>query len=225
MSKLNALKEKLAPLLAKISEKADKIAFLRKWREKRKAAGAAVDGAGSPKDPTSLGSIYREGSTLTRVQVILFFVFLAISIVSAGSLVKKVLLKMKTSSEHEKLKSEYSQELVKVQQKHQEKAEMISLGQFLAKAWVGPQKGDAKLSVDLWIRVSDPKAAAVVNGKTAMFHDKATDALDLLYREKVNLLTDDGKAKARAKLKEMIGQSLPEGTLVEEVFIQNLVVQ
>ncbi len=89
MSKLNALKEKLSGLQAKLSEKADKIAFFRKWREKKAAASVtAGDKAQASGDPASLGAIYREGSTLTRAQVILFFVFLVISVVSAGSLAK-----------------------------------------------------------------------------------------------------------------------------------------
>lgn len=223
MSKLNALKEKLAALRAKVAEKADKIAFFRKWREKRAAAAGGQGQA--PSNATSIGSIYREGSTLTRAQVILFFVFLVISVVSAGSLAKKVLVKLKTSGEHEKIKAEYSQGFAEVQRKHLEKAEMIALGQFTANAWVGPPKGEAMMSVDLWIRVSDPKAAAAVNGRTAVFHDKALDALDVLFREKVSLLSEAGKARAREKLKEFLGQSLPEGTSVEEVYIQNLVVQ
>ena len=226
MSKLTVLKEKLAGLQAKLSEKADKIAFFRKWREK-KAAAPAPAGAQTPgdTDSASLGAIYREGSTLTRAQVILFFVFIVISVVSAGSLAKKVLVKLKTSGEHEKIKAEYTQGFAEVQRKHLEKAEMIALGQFTANAWVGPPKGEGMMSVDLWIRVSDPKAAAAVNGRTAVFHDKAMDALDSLFREKVSLLTEPGKARAREKLKEALGQSLPHGTAVEEVFIQNLVVQ
>ena len=226
MSKLNALKEKLAELKAKLSEKADKIAFFRKWREKRTAASSAEGSkAAHEANAASLGVIYREGSTLTRAQVILFFVFLVISVVSAGSLAKKVLVKLKTSGEHEKIKAEYSQGFAEVQRKHLEKAEMIALGQFTANTWVGPPKGAAMMSVDLWIRVSAPEAAAAVNGRTVVFHDKAMDALDSLYREKVSLLTEAGKMRAREKIKGALGQSLPHGTSVEEVYIQNLVVQ
>lgn len=225
MSKLNALKEKLNGLQAMLSEKSDKIGFIRKWREKRAAAAVPGNAATKAASPTSLGTIYREGSTLTRAQVLLFLVFAVISVVSAGSLAKKIAVKLKSSGEHEKIKTEYSQEFAEVKRKSLEKAEMISLGQFTAKAWGGNAKGDSMMSVDLWIRVSDPQGAAHVNSKTAIFHDKTMEALNELHKDKVNLLTETGKDRAREKLKEQLGQALPHGSRVEEIFIQNLVLQ
>lgn len=222
MSKLNALKEKLSGLQAKLAEKADKIGFIKKWRATRAATSPA---AASPADPASLGAIYREGSTLTRVQVIIFFILAVTAAVSAGSLALKLAAKLKSSGEHEKIKAEYAHEFAEVKRKNAEKAEMIALGQFTSNAWVGPPQEKAMMSVDLWIRVSDPKAASAVNDRTAVFHDKATEALNELFVGKVSLLSEEGKSRARELLKSKLNSALPHGSSVDEVYIQNLTVQ
>lgn len=223
MSKLDAFKEKLSSLKTQASEKADKIEFVRKLKEK--LAARSANASSKPPDPTSLSAIYKEGTTLTRAQVLLFLVLAVISIVSAGSLAKKILVKLKTSSEHEKIKAEYSHELSELKRKSEEKAELVALGQFSANAWVGPPRNEALMSVDLWVRVSDTKAAALVEDQSSIFHDRAAEAFYSLYKEQVNLLTEEGKAKAREKLKASLTKAMPHGSAVEEVFIHNLIVQ
>ncbi len=222
MSKLNALKEKLAGFKAQVAEKADKIAFIKRWREKRQVAPKTEPplALGNP----SIGTIYREGSTFTRLQVILFVVLSLVAFVSAGSVGVRLAGKLRSSSEHEKVKEDITHEFAEVQRKHLEKAEMLALGQFTTNAYTGPGK-QQMMNIDLWIRVSDPEAASLVNSRTAVFHDKTMDALNSLYMEKVSLLSEQGKNQAREKIRESLGEALPKGHSVEEVFIQNLVFQ
>ena len=86
MSKLNEIIEKIKGLQTQLSEKVDKITFIKKWREKR-------TGAAKKLDPTSLSAIYREGSTGTRIQVLVIYAFLFVALISAGSLVRKIIIK------------------------------------------------------------------------------------------------------------------------------------
>jgi flagellar basal body-associated protein FliL len=80
------------------------------------------------------------------------------------------------------------------------------------------------MSIDLWVKVSDPSSAAVVNGRNEVFREKTIDALNDLFSRKVNLLEEAGKAEAKTKIRDALNTALPAGK-VEEVFIQNLVVQ
>lgn len=223
MSKLDALKDKLNGVKATLAEKADKIAFIKSWREKA-AASAGSPAAAKPRNPYSLSSIYKEGSTFTRLQVLMVLVLSLTALASTGILVKKIAGKLKSTSEHEQIKQDYSNELSEMKRKHLEKAEMLALGQFTTNAYAG--EGEVKMmTIDLWIRVSDPSTAAVVDGNSTVFHDKAMGALSALYVNKVNLLTEEGKNRAKNEIKAALGEALPAGHSVEEVFIQNLMLQ
>ncbi len=221
MPNLSALKDKFSGLKAKLVEKTDKIAFIKKWREKSAAADA---NAAKYASPHSLSRIYREGSTGTRLQVLAFYFFALVALVSVGSLLKKVSGKLRSSQANEELKKDYSNELAEMQRKALEKAEMISLGQFTANAYVGPPQETRMMSVDLWVKVSDPDVAAVINAKNDLFRDKTVDALNNLFAAKVNLLTGEGKSAARDRIKESLNTALSKGK-VDDVFIENLIVQ
>ncbi len=223
MSKLDALKEKWGGIKAKLAEKTDKIAFIKAWKDKQAAAAQAAPTAAKPRNPLALGTIYSEGNTLTRIQVILFVLLVAIALVSAGKLAKKLAGKLKSTAEHEQIKQDYSSELAEIKRKSQEKAEMVSLGQFTTNAYAPGEK--KMMSIDLWVRVSDPEAAALVDRRSSEFHDKAMSALNGLYLGKVNLVTENGKTQAKERLKESLNAGMPEGRRVEEVFIQNLTLQ
>ena len=223
MLNLNALKDKLGGLKAKLAEKTDKIAFLKNWRERR-ATKQPSGAAGKPSDPHSLNAIYREGTTGTRLQVIAFYLFILVALVSAGSLAKKIAVKLRFSTEHEKLKQDYTHELAEAKRKVLERAEILSLGEFTANIYVGAPAETKMMSVDLWIKVSDPEVAALVNSRIGMFHDRTTEALNALFVSKVNLLQEEGKVLAKEKIRNSLNSALHHGR-VEEVFIQNFVVQ
>jgi len=223
MSKLNAVREKLAGLRAQLAEKADKIAFIKTWREKRAADTAS--GQTKPTDAHSIASIYRDGSTFTRLQVILFACLALVALASSTSLIIKMASKLRSSTENEHLKKDYSNELAEVKRKSLEKVEMLSLGQFTTNAYMDESKGTKMMSIDLWIRVSDPEAASMVENRAAVFHDKTMDALNELYMNKISLISAQGKEEARQNIRKALTDALPKGHSVEEVFIQNLVFQ
>ena len=221
MSKLDALKEKLSGLGAKLGEKTDKVGFIRSWKEKRaKAIPAALKAA----DPHSLAAIYREGGTGTRLQVLAFYLFVVVAVVSAGSLFKKVAGKMRSSPANDQLVTDITHEFSESKRKHDENAQMLALGQFTTNIYVGPPEDAQIMSIDLWIRVSDPKTAATVSDRNEVFREKTMDALNDLFVGKVNLLLEEGKVQAKEKIRSSLNTALKVGK-VEEVFIQNLVVQ
>jgi flagellar basal body-associated protein FliL len=221
MSKLDAVKEKLATLRARLGEKTDKIGFLRTWKEKRAKAAAAGPKAA---DPHSLSAIYRDGSTGTRLQVIAFYLFVLIAVVSAGSLVKKIVVKMRSTAANDEMRKDISQAVTDLTRKKVEEAEMLALGQFTTNIFTGEAAGAKLMNIDLWIRVSDPGTATLVNTRNEVFREKTMDALNDLYVRKVNLLSAEGKTEAREKIRSSLNSALKHGK-VEEVFIQNLVVE
>jgi flagellar basal body-associated protein FliL len=220
MPNLNALKEKLTSLKAALVEKTDKIATLRSWREKNAAPDAAAKGP----SPHSLGAIFREGATGTRLQVLAFYLFILVALVSAGSLMKKLADKMRSSDANEQLRKDYSHEFSEAARKAKEKNDILALGQFTANAYTSSKEEAKMMRLDLWIRVSDPETAATINAKNALFRDRTMGALHDLFTEKKSLLGEAGKAEAREKIRETLNASLQKGR-IEEVFIQNLVIE
>ncbi|HEY8279000.1 MAG TPA: flagellar basal body-associated FliL family protein [Bdellovibrionota bacterium] len=218
MPNLSVLKDKLSALKAKLVEKTNQIGFIRARREK------AQETETKAQDPHSLAAIYREGGVLTRLQVIAFYIFVLVALVSAGSLIKKVAGKIRSSDANEQLKQDYSNEFAEARRKALEKVDLLSLGQFTTNVYVGPPQGTMMMNIDLWVRVNDPDAAAMINNKGAMFHDKTLDALNDLFVGKVNLLSEEGKLKARERIRAALNTLLKKGQ-VEDVFIHNLVAQ
>lgn len=214
MSRLDAIKEKLASVRTKVLEKTDKIAFLKKWKEKTPEKAAS---------PHSLGEIYRHGGTGTRFQVLLVFVFLSAALAATGFAVRKMLSRFRSSVEHEKLKKDYAREFEEFSRRVQTKAGVISIGRLTINAYFGQGKSGL-MSLDLWARMSDPQAADFAQKNDLILHDKAIEALNELEREKVSLLTEDGKTTARALLLEKLNRAIPKGK-VEEVYFHNLIAQ
>jgi flagellar basal body-associated protein FliL len=219
-SKLSALKEKLTEFHARLTELTEKIGFIRNWKESRETAATA--GPGAP-DPLSLSSIYREGSTGTRLQVIAFYIFVAVALLSAGSFMQKILFRMRNAAGHEQLTKDISKGFADLQHKKMEEAEMLALGQFTSNIYSG-QDENRIMSIELWIRVSDPATATIINSRNEVFREKVSSTLSSLFVRKVNLLQETGKVMAREEVREALNSALKAGK-VEEVFIQNLVVQ
>jgi flagellar basal body-associated protein FliL len=220
MSKLDDIKAKIAGLRTQLGEKADKIAFIKSWREKRSVVASAGPKAA---DPHSLSTIYREGSTGTRFQVLAFYLFLVVAVISAGSLVKKFAGKMRTSAEHEKMVTDISHGLAETKHRHEEEAQLISLGQFTTNVY-SENKAEKMMSIDLYLRVSDPQTATMVNDRNEVFREKTGDALSTLFNEKVEVLTEQGKDITRERIRAALNEIAKPGK-VDEVFIQNLIVQ
>jgi len=221
MSKLDDLKAKVSGVRATLAEKADKIAFLKKWRESH----AATPKAGpKPEDPLSLGVIYRDGGTGTRFQVLAFYLFLVVAVVSAGSLVKKMAGKMRSSAEHDKMVNDISHGLTVTKERKEAEAQMLSLGQFTTNVFVHGADEPKLMNIDLWVRVSDPQTAATINDRNEVFREKTMDVLHALYVEHVSPLEEAGKVSAKERILEALNRVTKPGK-VEEVFIQNLVVQ
>ena len=214
MAKLDALKAKLQPL----REKLEKIPVLKKF-----FAPSTPSAPPPPASPHSLGEIYKGGGVLTRLQVLFIFVFLLIAVASLGVAVKKFIGRLKSSDEHEKLAADYSHEIDAVKKRMEEKANLISLGQFAISAYVGEGK-TAAMGLDIWIKVSDVQSANYADSHDVVLRDKAMDALNEIYVQKVDLLSEQGKNIGKQKLRDSLSRALPAGK-VEEVFFYNMIVQ
>jgi flagellar basal body-associated protein FliL len=105
----------------------------------------------------------------------------------------------------------------------EENASTLSLGQFVISAYVGEEK-QASMGIDIWVRVSQVEAANYVQSHEIVLRDKTMDALNELYMQKVNLLTEQGKEFGKKKIRDFLNRTIPEGK-VEEVFFHNIIVQ
>lgn len=80
------------------------------------------------------------------------------------------------------------------------------------------------LSVDIWLRVSDPEAADFATKNEAVIYDRVVDALDQIYRARIDLLNEQGKIEAKSRMLESMNKAFPKGR-AEDVLFQNLVIQ
>jgi flagellar basal body-associated protein FliL len=218
MSKVDEIKQKLTGLQATLLEKLDKIAFLKKFRQPKSTSTSP----GKKPDP-SLTTVYREGSTLTRLQVLLVYVLFLSAVVATGYAGKKFLARLKQSDAHENLKQEMSHGLEEFREKVVEKANMVSVGRFTVNVFAGGRP-NRLMAVDIWLRMNDPDAAGFVQKNESVIHDRITDSFQGIYQENVDLLEEHGKQRAKALLLESINKSLPKGK-AEEVFFENLIIQ
>jgi flagellar basal body-associated protein FliL len=85
-------------------------------------------------------------------------------------------------------------------------------------------QSEKMMTIDLYVRVSDPQTGTMVNDRNEAFREKTGDALSSLYNEKVELLTEHGKDVAKERIRATLNQITKPGK-VDEVFIQNLIVQ
>jgi flagellar basal body-associated protein FliL len=215
MPKLDALKEKAALFRQSLSEKVDKIAFLRKWKESKAAPAAA--------SPYSLGQIYRQGGTATRLQVVFVYVLAIAAIASTLHAGRRIFSQLGTSAEHEKLKQEYAKGFAEISQRVTDKASIVSLGKFTTSAYSEPGR-KRMMGVDVWLRVSDPDTAEFVQKNEAILHDRLLDSLNQVYLEKIDILTEKGKVAAKSRIQENLNKALPKGS-VEDIFFHNLVMR
>lgn len=216
MSKLDGMKDKITQLKAGLAEKLDKLPFLKKVLAKKPESSAGPSGI-------SLSGIYRDGGVATRLQVILFYVFLFSALASAGLMTKKIWSKLGSSHENEQLKKEYSHGLEELKHKAEEKAEMLSIGSMTVNAYVGEGR-QAMVKIDVWAKVSDPAVAGMADKQDLIWHDKTLNALNEIFEKKVNLLQEDGKEFAKKTIKEALNKEIAHGK-VEEIFFHNLVIQ
>lgn len=218
MSKLQELKEKAKANKEKfaqtLNEKLDKIAFLKKFREPK---------AQKAPSPHSLNRIFKEGGAHTRLQVVLLYVFLIASLGSTAVVLVRVTQRMREAGSQRETGSKISTGLEHFTEKVLMEATTLSLGKLTLNALV-EGKREAHLSVDIWLRVSDPNTAAYVQNHEEIFVDRCNEAFQELYSAKVDLLTADGKEKAKDSLKAAMNKVLKSGK-VEEVFFHNLVMQ
>lgn len=215
MAKLDALKEKIGGLKQKLTEKFHSIPLFQKILKKEEVKKGA--------DPHSIGVIYQSGGVFTRLQVILVFLLAAAAVASLGVVAAKIKGRHHAKSENEKLAADYSQGLEAMKRKMEDNASTLSLGQFVISAYVGEDK-TASMGLDIWIRVSDVEAANFVQGHEIVLRDKSMDALNEIYMQKVNLLTEQGKETGKRKIRDFLNRAMPTGK-VEEVFFHNIIVQ
>ena len=219
MAKLQELKEKALAQKAKLQEqiqgKLDKIAFVKKWTEPRAA------------NPYALSTLYKEGNIRTRVQVVFVYLFAFASILASSYAV--ILIMKKSGRGTQETETKISSSLGSLNQKILEKATILSLGKLTLNT-VMPSKenpGSAKeayMTVDLWIRVDTPDAAAYAQSHESVLIDKALEAFQKVYNEKVNLLEEEGKSVAKQAILSTMNSSMKKGKVVE-VFFHNLVVE
>lgn len=221
MSKLAGIKEKISKIQASLNEKLDKIAFIKKWREK--PAGAAAGPGQKTQADYSLGTIYRDGSVGTRLQVILVVLFFIGAALSTGYVAKKMLARFKTTSEQEQLKKDYAHGFEDLKDRVQANASIISIGELTSIAYVGGDQ-ETMVRLDVWARVSNADAAAFADKNNPILYDKVVEALTELRKQKVNVLSIEGKKTARLKIKEHLNKVMKNGK-VEEIFFHNLLSQ
>lgn len=216
MAKLDALKEKISQAQTSVSTKLDKITLFKKWKEKRaqKAAGPAS---------YSLGTIYREGSTGTRLQVLLVYALAAAAIFFTFQSGRKIFARLGKSVENEKLKADYSHGLEELSQKVMEKATLVSMGKFTTNVYQ-PGKEKALLVVDVWLRVSEPAAAEFAQKNEAMIYDSIVDAFSQAHKDEIDPLTSEGSEIMKGRVIEAVNKVMQHGK-ADEAFFQNMIVQ
>lgn len=216
MAKLDALKDKISKAQTSVSDKLDKIALFKKWKEKRGQKAAAPASY-------SLGSIYREGSTGTRLQVIVIYALALAALFFTFQSGRRIFARLGKSVENEKLKADYSHGLEELSQKVVEKASLISMGKFTTNVYQ-PGKSGGFLVVDVWLRVSDPSAAEFAQKNETMVYDAIVSAFSQAYKDEVNPLTDEGNEAMKGRVIESVNKLMQHGK-AEEVFFQNMIVQ
>lgn len=242
MSKLDGIKQKISGLKINLAQKVEKIPFLK--RIKGPILGSTADGThGAPpnagaSDPISAGSagsqkqkrtepglttIYREGSTLTRLQVILVYALFLGALFATAVAGKKFFQRLKKSDAHEQLKHDMSHGLEEIKEKVVERANLVSVGKFTVNVYAGGRPG-RMMAVDIWLRMSDPESAGFAQKNEAVIYDRITDTLQEIYNQQIDLLEENGKLEAKQKILDSINKALPKGK-AEEIFFENLIVQ
>jgi flagellar basal body-associated protein FliL len=220
MSKLAALTEKLGQTRTKITDKLFSLGPLKKWREARAAQASSATGAKAGPHP-GLVEIYRQGGTGTRLQVLLVYLFMIAAIGFTGYAGLKMFVRFESEA-HEELKQDYASGFEEINRRVVENANVLSLGEFTAQAFVRGRTVFVKL--DIWIKTSDPQAAEFAQKQDVILHDRVVDALDVLYRAQVDIMTEAGNATAKQRILESLNQAMPKGK-VEEIFFHNLLMQ
>lgn len=217
MSKLDGIKEKLANFKEAAKGKLDKISLLG-WKKKDPADATTATGP----NPYSITQMYKSGSTATRIQIFLVYVFFISGLTFAFIASKKFLNNFKSSSENENLQKDYSHGFEELNRKAMEKATLLSMGKFQAKVKI--EGNDRFIGIDIWLKVSSPEAADFVRKNESKVNDKIVSAFQSIYDDSINLLTMDGKKAAKAHLKKQVDTILPKGELVDS-FFENLIIQ
>jgi flagellar basal body-associated protein FliL len=218
MAKLDALKDKISQAQTSVSDKLDKIALFKKWKEKRaqkKATGPAS---------YSLGAIYREGSTGTRLQVIVIYALAIAALFFTFQSGRKIFARLGKSVENEKLKADYAHGLEELSHKVVEKATLVSMGKFTTNVYQ-PGKSGGFLVVDVWLRVSDPTAAEFAQKNETIVYDAIVDAFSQAFKDEINPLTDEGAEVMKGRVAEAVNMVMHQHGKAEEVFFQNMIVQ
>ncbi|RZA06067.1 MAG: flagellar basal body-associated FliL family protein [Proteobacteria bacterium] len=217
MSKLDDLKLKVTAVRSQLVEKTDKIPLLKSWKASREEASKRGP------NPLALSQIYGKGNLATRLQVLLIFVFAGASLYFTYQAGHRIFKGLRASRANEELKKEVSHGLEEIQHHKVEEAKVVSLGQFSTNTFGGPS-GEAMVNMDMWLRVSDPDAAAFVDQNSARLNDLAMGVLNDTYHRRVNFLDEEGKEIVKREVQAALNKAIPKGK-VEEVFFHNLVVQ
>lgn len=215
MAKLDALKEKISQTQSAVSEKLDKIALFKKWKESRAQKAAPSS--------HSLKQIYRQGGTRTRLQVLLIYAFALAAVFFTFQAGRKMFARLGKSVENEKLKADYSHGLEELAQRAVEKANLVSVGKFTANAYQ-PGRSNAVLAADVWLRVNDPAAAEFVQKNETLIYDGIVNGFSQAHRDQINPLTEEGSEATKGRIIEALNQVMGTGKVVE-VFFQNMIVQ
>ncbi len=242
MSKLDGIKQKISGLKTSLAQKVEKIPFLKKVLGPILGASSESNGGTTPNagasDPLSAGTsghkkpkktepglttIYREGSTLTRLQVILVYALFLGALVATTVAGKKFFQRLKKSDAHEQLKHDMSHGLEDMKEKVVERANLVSVGKFTVNVFAGGRPG-RMMAVDVWLRMSDPESAGFAQKNESVIYDRITDAFQEIYNQQIDLLDENGKTEAKEKILDSINKALPKGK-AEEIFFENLIVQ
>ncbi len=216
MSKLDPIKEKIGALKAQLGEK------LGRFGLGKKGAPASAPASGQAPPSNSLGEIYRKGSTGTRLQVLLMVLFAIVAIASTGIAVKKFMKRFQKAADQSALKKEYADSFGEINRRVIENASVLSLGKFTVNAFV--EGKSTHLSMDVWVRTDGAPAADFVQKWDTALYDKVVEALNELYHDKVNLLSEEGKQIGKTKVIAKLNEGMQVGK-IEDIYFYNLVSQ
>ncbi len=212
---------KITEILAKI--RAAIVQALEKLRAHPKLGKFFAPKEKKPEHPHSPTVLFREGSFLTRLQLLVVVVLLLCAI---GGIWITGRMIFKRAQKNESLLAEsqrYENQLAEYNQRVKENASIISLGSFTTNNY--NEKGEpVRVSLDLWARFSDPETAAYADSISIIVNDKISAALVNVTREHFSLFNDEGKKALKDEVKRLVDPILHQGKVMD-VYFHNLVAQ
>jgi flagellar basal body-associated protein FliL len=210
--------------MAKLDEIKGKIlAFLEKLRANPKLAHFFRPKEKAPESPNNPTVLFREGSLRTRLQLIVVFILLIGFVGGVWFTGKMIFGRMQKNKSLLAESKTYQKEFEDFNQRIRDNASITSVGSFTTNTWNLKGEG-VRVSVDLWIRFSNPDTAAYAEAISVKVSDRIGAALSRMQIGKVSLFSDSGKQNLRDEIKRQVDPLLRQGKVMD-VYFHNLVAQ